>query len=120
MKYFAYASDLNKQQMLDKCPDARPLSTAVLPNYRLIFSGWSRIWHGAEATIKPEQGQRVRGAIYEISDVCARHLDNHKGGTHKRLNVLVFDENDEPVSSQSFMSRCDSPLWKSGRSIPWV
>jgi gamma-glutamylcyclotransferase len=102
LKYFAYALNLNKKQMLGHCPDARPISTAVLPNYRLIFAGWSRTWHGAVATIKLERGQRVRGAIYEISDACAQRLDGFEGSTFERLNVVVFDENDEPMQAYTY------------------
>jgi gamma-glutamylcyclotransferase len=103
MKYFAYASNLSKKQMLERCPDAKPLSTAVLPNYCLAFVGWSRKWGGAVATIKPKQGQRVRGAIYEITDVCARRIDAHEGETYQRLNVTVFDEDDQSISAFTYI-----------------
>ena len=45
MYYFAYASSLSKKQMLERCPDSNPLFRATLPNYKLIFTGWSRKWH---------------------------------------------------------------------------
>jgi gamma-glutamylcyclotransferase (GGCT)/AIG2-like uncharacterized protein YtfP len=103
MKYFAYASDLNKKQMLERCPDAKPRFTAVLPNYSLAFVGWSRKWRGAMATIKPRQGQRVRGAIYEITDACARLLDAHESETYQRLNVTVFDEDDQSIPAFTYI-----------------
>jgi gamma-glutamylcyclotransferase len=64
MKYFAYASNLSKQQMAERCPDAKPVSTAILPHYKLRFSGWSRAWRGAVATMIFSRGDRVRGALY--------------------------------------------------------
>ena len=103
MKYFAYASNLSKKQMLERCPDAKPLSTAVLPNYCLAFVGWSRQWRGAVATVRLERGQRVRGAIYEITDACSRRLDVHEGETYQRLNVTVFDEDDQPVPAFTYI-----------------
>jgi len=33
MYYFAYGSNLNRKQMLERCPDAQPKFTASLPNY---------------------------------------------------------------------------------------
>jgi gamma-glutamylcyclotransferase (GGCT)/AIG2-like uncharacterized protein YtfP len=103
MKYFAYASNLSKKQMLERCSDAKPLSIAVLPNYRLAFVGWSRQWRGAVATIKLERGQRVRGAIYEITDACARCLDSHEGETYQRFNVIVFDDDDQPIPAFTYI-----------------
>ncbi|TET49084.1 MAG: gamma-glutamylcyclotransferase, partial [Dehalococcoidia bacterium] len=41
MYYFAYGVNLNQKQMKDRCPDSKPLFTAVLPNYKLVFVGWS-------------------------------------------------------------------------------
>jgi gamma-glutamylcyclotransferase len=103
MKYFAYDSNLSKKQMLERCPDAKPLCTAVLPNYRLAFVGWSRQWHGAVATIKPECGQKVRGAIYEISNACAHRLDLYEGETYQRFEVTVFDQDDQPIPAFTYI-----------------
>jgi gamma-glutamylcyclotransferase len=103
MKYFAYACNLSKKQMLERCPDARPLNTAVLPNYRLAFVGWSRQWHGAVATVKSERRQKVRGAIYEITDACAHHLDTFEGETYQRYNVTVFDDDDQPIPAFTYI-----------------
>jgi gamma-glutamylcyclotransferase len=95
MYYFTYASNLNKKQMKERCPDSKPLFTAALPNYKLVFAGWSRKWRGGIASIKSSRGEKVRGAVYEVSDVCLRQLDKHEVG-FQRLNVTVFDEDNEP------------------------
>ncbi len=89
--------------MQERCPDARPFSTAVLPNYKLIFAGWSRQWHGAVASIKLHRGERVRGAIYDITEECARRLDRYEGDTYQRLNVTVFGEDDEPLQAFTYI-----------------
>lgn len=95
MYYFAYASNLNKQQMKTRCPDSKPLFVAVLPNYKIVFTGWSRQWRGGKATIKSFRGEKVRGAIYDVSEACLRQLDRHEAG-YEHLNVTVFDEDNEP------------------------
>lgn len=74
---------------------------AVLPNFKLIFAGWSRKWRGGVATIKSFRGERVRGAIYEVSEVCLRKLDTHEAG-YERLNVTVFSD-DEPVQAVTYI-----------------
>src|SRR5512137_2749366 len=106
MNYFAYASNLSKKQMQERCPGCKPLFTAVLPNYKLIFTGWSRKWHGGTATIKSFRGEKVRGAVYEVSDVAMRILDKFEGvneGTFSRLNVTVFNEDNEPVQAVTYI-----------------
>ncbi len=102
MYYFAYGSNLNKKQMTERCPDSKPAFTAVLPNYKLVFVGWSRQWRGGVASIKLFQGDRVRGAIYEVSESCLRRLDGYENGYH-RFNVTVFTGDDEAVEAVTYI-----------------
>jgi len=75
---------------------------ATLPNYKLVFTGWSRTWHGGVATIKPFRGEKVHGAIYEVSEACLRQLDKYEVG-YTRFNVTVFDEDNRPVSAVTYI-----------------
>ncbi len=102
MYYFAYASNLNKKQMQERCPDSQPKFIATLPNYKLVFAGWFREWRGGKASIKPFRGEKVRGAIYEVSETCLKQLDKHEAG-YIRLNVTVFDEDNEPVPAITYI-----------------
>ncbi len=102
MHYFAYASNLNKKHMASLCPDAKPGFVAVLPNYKLIFTGWSRTYHGGLATIKVFHGEKVKGAIYEVTDACLRKLDKWETG-YARLNVTVFDEDNQPIQAVTYI-----------------
>jgi gamma-glutamylcyclotransferase (GGCT)/AIG2-like uncharacterized protein YtfP len=102
MYYFAYASNLNKKQMQSLCPDSKPRFVAVLPNYKLVFTGWSRTYHGGLATIKSFRGEKVPGAIYEVTDACLRKLDKWETG-YARLNVTVFDEDNQPVKAVTYI-----------------
>ena len=101
MLYFAYASNLNRKLMKERCPDSVPKFTAILPNYKLAFTGWSREWHGGKATIKPFRGEKVRGAIYEVNDGGWRQLDKHEVG-YARLDVTVFDEDNQPHQAVTY------------------
>jgi len=102
VRYFAYGSNLNKKQMMERCPDSKPVFTAVLPNYKLVFIGWSRQWRGGLASIKPLRGDRVRGAVYEVTETCLRRLDSYESG-YSRFNVTVFDEDSEPVEAITYI-----------------
>jgi hypothetical protein len=100
--YFAYASNLNKHQMQERCPEAKPRFIAVLPNYRLIFTGWSRDWHGGKASLKPFRGEKVRGAIYEVTETGLKQLEKYEVG-YLRQNVTVFDEDNQPHQAVTFI-----------------
>jgi gamma-glutamylcyclotransferase len=103
--YFAYATNLNRRQMQQRCPDSKPVLVATLPNYKLVFSGWSRQWRGGTATIKRFRGERVSGAVYEVSERDLRLLDRYEGcpGNYDRLKVTVFDEDGGPVEALTYI-----------------
>ena len=102
MYYFAYGSNLNKKQMQTRCLDSRPLFTAVLPNYKLVFTGWSREWRGGKATLISSRGDKIRGAVYEVSEICLRKLDGYEPG-YSRLNITVFDEDNQPHPAVTYI-----------------
>ncbi len=91
--------------MLERCPDSQPKFTAVLPNYKLVFMGWSRQWRGGLASIRPFRGEKVPGAVYEISEQCLRRLDRYEGypRDYTRFNVTVFSEDGEPVPAITYI-----------------
>ncbi len=102
MYYFAYGANLNRKQMLERCPDSKPKFMVTLPNYKLIFVGWSRKWRGGVATIKRFGGEKVLGGIYDVSEQCLRQLDRYEEG-YDRLKVTVFNEVDEPIEAITYI-----------------
>ena len=105
MYYFAYGSHLNKKLMLERCPDSKPMFITSLHNYKLVFVGWSRQWRGGMVSIRRFSGERVPGAIYEVSDRDLKRLDNYQGvpSNYNRLNVTVFDEDGEPIKAITYI-----------------
>ena len=105
MYYFAYGSNLNHKQMLEHCPDSQSRFLATLHNYKLVFVGWSRQWRGGIASIKPFRGERILGAIYEISERDLRRLDKYEGypGNYHRFKVTVFNEDGEPIEAITYI-----------------
>jgi len=105
MYYFTYASNLSHQQMAERYPEAKPKFIATLPNYKLIFAGWSRKWRGGVASIKPFRGEKVIGAIYEISERDLRLLDKHEGypAIYNRIDIVAFNEDGEPVKAVTYI-----------------
>ena len=54
--YIAYGSNLNVYQMRFRCPNARIIGTAVMPDYELLFKGSKT---GSYLTIEPKDGSSV-------------------------------------------------------------
>jgi gamma-glutamylcyclotransferase (GGCT)/AIG2-like uncharacterized protein YtfP len=102
MYYFAYGANLNRQQMLERNPESTPKFVATLPNYKLVFVGWSRQWRGGMASIKPYRGEKVLGAVYEVSEQCLKKLDRYEN-SYNRLKVTVFDEDGQPFEAITYI-----------------
>ena len=102
MYYFAYASNLNQKQMRERCPDSKPLFTATLPNYKVVFTGWSRQWRGGVASIKSFRGEKVPGAIYDVTEGCLQRLDKYEAG-YNRFKITVFDEDGKAIEALTYI-----------------
>lgn len=103
MYYFAYGDNLSRKRLLERCPDSQPRFTATLPNYKLIFTDWSREWRGGVASIRHSGGDKVLGAIYEVSDRDLARLDRHQGPTYSRLRVTVYRDIGEPIDAITYI-----------------
>jgi hypothetical protein len=64
--YFAYGSNLDVEQMLERCPSSRALMRACLREHRLEFTHLSRRWGGGAADILPQAGTDVWGGLYQL------------------------------------------------------
>lgn len=75
--YLAYGSNLNLEQMALRCPDAIPIGTINLKNYRLIYKG---ITDGhAYLTIEKCEGYTVPLGVYKVSYLDILSLDSYEG-----------------------------------------
>ncbi len=86
MLYFAYASNLSKEYMLSRCPDAIPIKKVSLKGYALTFNEL--------ADIIKDETEEVFGAIYVISKEELEILDMLEGypDLYDRIGVELFDE----------------------------
>ena len=110
MYYFTYGITLSRKFMTGVCPNARAAFTATLPNHKLIFTGWSRQWHGGTASVKPFQGEKVIGGVYEISETDLRALDKFEGhpANCNRLNKMVITEDGDRIEAQVYIKLLQS------------
>lgn len=74
--YIAYGSNLDKAQMAHRCPFAKPIGTATLHDYALVFQGTQS---NAHANVIPAPGKEVPVAIWEITASDEKALDRYEG-----------------------------------------
>lgn len=105
MFYFAYASNLNRKQMAERAPNAKARYSAVLPNHKLVFAGWSRTWHGAVASILQSHGDKVQGGLYEVSDQDMLRLAQYEGPEYATAKINVFRDTGESMEAITFVRK---------------
>ena len=91
MKYIAYGSNLNIEQMKYRCPTARPAGVGKINDYSLVFRGSKS---GNYATIIREKGKSVPVAIWDITEDDEHYLDAYEGFPifyHKEKIIVQTD-----------------------------
>ena len=77
MLYFAYGSNLNHEQMQERCKDSKYIKNFFLEGYKLSFCAISSSY-GA-ANIVKKSGSKVPGGVWEISINDEKELDYYEG-----------------------------------------
>lgn len=94
MLYFAYASNLSKEYMESRCPDATPIKKVVLKNYKLTFNQL--------ADIIQNEDEGVLGALYVISKQDLEELDKLEGYPDLYDRIIVEVEDDKGNKYDAF------------------
>jgi gamma-glutamylcyclotransferase (GGCT)/AIG2-like uncharacterized protein YtfP len=107
--YIAYGSNLNLEQMAHRCPTAIVVGTAIMQNWRLIFSG--------VATIERHKNSKVPVLVWNIQPKDEEALDNYEGyprlyrketlritlnGKKVRAFVYIMNDNREYPPNSSY------------------
>jgi gamma-glutamylcyclotransferase (GGCT)/AIG2-like uncharacterized protein YtfP len=97
--------------MSQRAPESKPKCIATLPNFKLVFAASQNLGYGV-ATIRPFKGEKVIGAVYEISDKDLKLLDRYEGypTTYDRRKVIVFTETNDPVEAITYIKNDQSHL----------
>ena len=104
MYYFAYASNLNRNQMAQRAPDSKPRFIATLPNFKITFTTRSGRQDGV-VSIAPHRGEKVIGAVYDISERDLKRLDGYEDypTVYDRRKVNVWTETNESIESITYI-----------------
>jgi len=79
MLYFAYGSNLNHQQMKNRCSGARYIKTHTLNGYKLCFSHKTNHSVYGHANIIKNKKSKVNGAFWNITKNDEKELDGYEG-----------------------------------------
>ena len=89
MKYIAYGSNMNLEQMAHRCPTAKLVGKSILHGYELNFRGRTGNCH---ATIDKKLYSQVPVVIWEIDKECEKSLDRYEGyPTYYRKEFVRVD-----------------------------
>jgi gamma-glutamylcyclotransferase (GGCT)/AIG2-like uncharacterized protein YtfP len=109
--YFAYGSNMDWNQMRARCPSSRFAGIAVLGDHKLAFTRKSVSRACGVADVVAEDGAKVWGVVYEITDLDVGELDASEGfrrgrdkNSYYRRECLVFldGEDQRPLTVFSY------------------
>ena len=99
MRVFIYAENLNPTQLKRRAPEHQFLFKAYLPDHTIHFPRFSSQWRCGLASITPSPGERVWGAVFELTDEDLKILDAYDGevpeGAFRHLEVTVMTEDEQ-------------------------
>jgi gamma-glutamylcyclotransferase (GGCT)/AIG2-like uncharacterized protein YtfP len=95
--YFAYGSNLNKKQMMQRCPQCEIVGTTKLDGYRLAYFKY--------LTILPDKDESIPIAIYKITDEDEKRLDKFEGidsGVYNK-KMINIEFNDKKIKCLTYV-----------------
>jgi hypothetical protein len=106
--YFAYGSNMIKNQMKSRCPGSELIGIAILAGYRFLIN--SR----GVATIVKDPASRVYGMLWSISIENERALDFYEGVSSglyakNQVNVIPATAEGEPVPAMVYIASDNKP-----------
>ena len=120
--YFAYASNMNRAQMLSRAGEILEERPGRLENYELLFN--KKVCGGtANANIRPAQGKAVEGVLYKVNESAFRSLDRAEGAPehYRRIEVNVLDAGGESIAAQAFIaSKVEKGLHPAGHYLKTI
>jgi gamma-glutamylcyclotransferase len=111
--YFAYGSNMDWGQMKNRCPSARFVGVAKLPDHRLAFTRRSVNLRCGVADAVREVGRNVWGVVFELSELDVGALDMSEGyrpgreqNSYWRRECMAFldGDDDRPVAAEAYFA----------------
>ena len=100
--YAAYGSNMDPEQMLERCPHSPAAGTGWLNGWRLTFGGEEHGWDGALPMVVPDKDSQVFVALYDVSPHDMRTLDYWEGadtGLYNKIRLRISTLEGEQLAS---------------------
>jgi gamma-glutamylcyclotransferase (GGCT)/AIG2-like uncharacterized protein YtfP len=103
MYYFAYGSNMNLDQMKERCGENfSVLGTLKLDKYEIGFDS------EGYANIRPKENAIVYGVLFEVNDYCLKQLDKYEGVPDVyRRQEIVIEFNDKIIKAITYIESPD-------------
>lgn len=99
--YIAYGSNLNLDQMIQRCPSAQIAGTSIMKDWRLLFRGGGT---NAVATAERCLGESVPVLIWQIQSQDEAALDSYEGWPKLyRKEMLQIELNGKTVDAMIYI-----------------
>jgi gamma-glutamylcyclotransferase (GGCT)/AIG2-like uncharacterized protein YtfP len=86
--YAAYGSNLDPEQMRERCPHSPSRGPGWLEGWRLTFGGEDLGWEGSLATVVEAPGSRVFVMVYDVPTQDEAILDEIEFATTRLYNKI--------------------------------
>ena len=93
--YFAYGSNMDLNQIVERCPSAKFHHPAVARGFRLAFTRFSEKRQCGVADLIADASEEVWGAVFKIAGLDIPRLDRGEGvfltpPAYRRMPIKVF------------------------------
>lgn len=99
--YAAYGSNLDAEQMRQRCPHSPVRGSGWVRGWRLTFGGEDLGWEGSLATLVEDQATDVFVILYDVPDADGKALDAWEGadtGLYRKVRLRVSTLDGEVVA----------------------
>ena len=90
--YAAYGTNMDAEQMLERCPHSPSRGPGWLVGWRITFGGEDLGWEGALATVVEDVGSQVYVMVYDVPSPDEKTLDRWESastGLYRKIRVRV-------------------------------
>ncbi|MGV1793567.1 gamma-glutamylcyclotransferase family protein [Rhizobium sp. A37_96] len=120
MLYFAYGSNMDPQQMSERCPSAEVVGIGYLPDHCLCFPRLSKNRGCGVSSVEPSPGRATWGVVYRLTKEDLASLDKSEGykserhedqNSYNRVPVtIVIDDTPTKACTYVAVGQANAPL----------
>lgn len=102
--YFAYGSNMDVDQMADRCPSAEIVGACRLDGYRFLIN--SR----GVATLVPDASSHAFGILWDLPPEDEQTLDDYEGvPTHYQKHLVTVETGREAIQALIYQATDETP-----------